>query len=132
MLAVLAGLPATPEEARDLMQRVEPDKTLDKCSVYFRYYLDRAMVRAGLGEVRLYGVDLGSGRPGIVYDTLGLNGARAYVEQREKLQGIEFEGQMRVTDHWDVQAGLEWTKNEYTDFTFNFVAPLIATPSLRH
>lgn len=49
VLAVLAGL-ATGEAARDLMTRVEADKTISRCSVYFRYYLDRAMVKAGLGD----------------------------------------------------------------------------------
>ncbi|WP_321471751.1 alpha-L-rhamnosidase C-terminal domain-containing protein [uncultured Paludibaculum sp.] len=50
VLAVLADLPATPAAARELMLKVEPDKSLYKCSVYFRYYLDRAMVKAGLGD----------------------------------------------------------------------------------
>lgn len=50
VLAVLADLPATPAAARKLMLKVEPDKSLYKCSVYFRYYLDRAMVKAGLGD----------------------------------------------------------------------------------
>jgi alpha-L-rhamnosidase len=50
VLAVLAGAVGAPAEERDLMERVEPDKSLYKCSVYFRYYLDRAMVKAGLGD----------------------------------------------------------------------------------
>ncbi len=37
----------------------------------------RVELHASLGEVRLFGADLASGRPGIVYDALGLNGARA-------------------------------------------------------
>lgn len=49
-LAVLAGLPPSPQEARELMLRVEPPQEMAKCSVYFRYYLDRAMVAAGLGD----------------------------------------------------------------------------------
>lgn len=49
-LAVLASLPASGQEARDLMLRVEPAQDMAKCSVYFRYYLDRAMVKAGLGD----------------------------------------------------------------------------------
>ena len=48
-LAVIATVSGG-EEARDLMTRVEADKSLAKCSVYFRYYLDRAMVHAGLGD----------------------------------------------------------------------------------
>jgi hypothetical protein len=48
-LAVLSGrLPA--ETARDLMDRVSTDPTLARCTVYFRYYLDRAMTEAGLGD----------------------------------------------------------------------------------
>lgn len=50
VLAVLAGLAAGDGGIMDLMQRVEADKTLSRCSVYFRYYLDRAMVKAGLGD----------------------------------------------------------------------------------
>ncbi len=45
-LAVLSGrMPA--EAARDLMERVSVDPTLARCTVYFRYYLDRAMTEAG-------------------------------------------------------------------------------------
>ena len=48
-LAVLSGrLPA--ETARDLMDRVSVDPALARCTVYFRYYLDRAMAEAGLGD----------------------------------------------------------------------------------
>lgn len=49
VLAVLAGLTAG-GDAKELMSRVEADKTISRCSVYFRYYLDRAMVKAGLGD----------------------------------------------------------------------------------
>jgi iron complex outermembrane receptor protein len=54
------------------------------------------------------------------------NARNVLVTGSSELQGLEFEGQWRVTDNWDVAAGIEWTKNEYKDFTFNFVAPLIA------
>jgi hypothetical protein len=50
VLAVLASLPPDTEAARELMLRVEPGQDMARCSVYFRYYLDRAMVKAGLGE----------------------------------------------------------------------------------
>lgn len=50
VLAVLASLLPSREAERELMLRVEPAQNLAKCSVYFRYYLDRAMVKAGLGE----------------------------------------------------------------------------------
>ncbi len=46
-LAVLAGIAAEP---KDLMQRIEPAQDIHRCSVYFRYYLDRAMAHAGLGD----------------------------------------------------------------------------------
>lgn len=49
VLAVLATL-VEGGEAAGLMQRVEPAQDLARCSVYFRYYLDRAMAKAGLGE----------------------------------------------------------------------------------
>ncbi len=48
-LAVLAGLVEGPV-AKDLMGRVSNDTSISKCSVYFRYYLDRAMAKAGLGD----------------------------------------------------------------------------------
>jgi hypothetical protein len=48
-LAVLTGrLPA--QAARDLMDRVSNDPRLARCTVYFRFYLDRAMTEAGLGD----------------------------------------------------------------------------------
>ena len=50
VLAVLAGALDSRDAERDLMERIEPDTTLYKCSVYFRYYLDRAMVKSGLGN----------------------------------------------------------------------------------
>jgi lysophospholipase L1-like esterase len=37
----------------------------------------RVELAASLGEVRLYGADVGSGNRGLVYDSLGLNGGRA-------------------------------------------------------
>lgn len=52
VLAVLAGLVEKSEDARDLMERVSaaPESELYPCSVYFRFYLDRAMAKAGLGD----------------------------------------------------------------------------------
>jgi alpha-L-rhamnosidase len=55
-LAVLAGL-IEGEAARGLMERVEADKSLYPCSVYFRYYLDEAMAKAGLGDRYLERLD---------------------------------------------------------------------------
>ena len=44
-----------------------------------------------------------------------------------ELKGIEFEGNWLVTDQLTLEAGLEWTDNEYTDFIFNFVEQLAGT-----
>jgi len=47
-LVVLCGrLPLA--AARDLIDRVSKDKQMAQCTVYFRYYLDRALSAAGLG-----------------------------------------------------------------------------------
>ncbi len=48
-LAVLAGAIDGPR-ATDLMRRVAADPKLIQCSTYFRFYLLRAMKRAGLGD----------------------------------------------------------------------------------
>ena len=48
-LAVLAGL-ATGAEAHDLMAQTAADSGAVQASIYFRYYLHRAMVKAGLGD----------------------------------------------------------------------------------
>lgn len=48
-LAVLAGAVA-PSEAAGLMRRVMTDTTLSACTIYFKYYLHRAAIRAGLGN----------------------------------------------------------------------------------
>ncbi len=52
VLAVLAGVLQDSAADRDLMERVSvaPESELAPCSVYFRFYLDRAMVKAGLGD----------------------------------------------------------------------------------
>ncbi|MFN3404292.1 MAG: alpha-L-rhamnosidase C-terminal domain-containing protein [Cytophagaceae bacterium] len=48
-LAVLAGI-IDGEEATLLMKRTLTDSTLYQCSLYFRYYLNQAAVKAGLGD----------------------------------------------------------------------------------
>lgn len=49
VLAVLAGaVPTT--ESRKVMKNVLSDKSLTQCSYYFRFYLFRALKRAGLGD----------------------------------------------------------------------------------
>lgn len=55
VLAVLAGVVTQPE-SRELMQKVQSDKSLTAVSIYFRYYLNRAMVKAGLGDEYLDGL----------------------------------------------------------------------------
>jgi alpha-L-rhamnosidase len=50
VLAVLAGL-VSGDEAKDLITRVLDDQSLYPCSIYFRYYLNRALVKAGLGDL---------------------------------------------------------------------------------
>jgi hypothetical protein len=49
-LAVLAGIAGSQADAKELMERVSSNKNIAQCTVYFRYYLDRAMVKAGLGD----------------------------------------------------------------------------------
>jgi len=51
-LAVLAGLVEDAAACKDLMERVSaaPESELSPCSIYFRFYLDRAMAKAGLGD----------------------------------------------------------------------------------
>ncbi len=49
VMAVLSGA-IEGQAARDLIQRVADDKSLIQCSTYFRFYLLRAMKKAGLGD----------------------------------------------------------------------------------
>ncbi len=51
-LAILADLVNGPE-ASELLKRILEDKDLRPCTIYFRYYLQRAMVRAGNGDLLL-------------------------------------------------------------------------------
>ncbi len=48
-----------------------------------------------------------------------------------KLDGIELETNWRVTSNLSLQAGVDYTKNEYTAFTFNFVEPLAGTREMK-
>lgn len=59
-LAVLAGL-LSPADAKELMPRIAADTSLAKCSVYFRYYLDLAMIAAGHGDRYLERLDTWKG-----------------------------------------------------------------------
>lgn len=48
-LAILAGV-VKDAEARDLVNRIIADPSLTQCSIYFKYYLHAALVRAGEGD----------------------------------------------------------------------------------
>jgi iron complex outermembrane receptor protein len=48
-----------------------------------------------------------------------------------ELQGLEVEANWQVSSRFNLQAGLDWTRNEYTDFTFNFVEQLAGTRDMR-
>ena len=48
-LAILAGV-ATPDEQRPLVERMLTTEGLAPASIYFRYYVHRAVVEAGLGD----------------------------------------------------------------------------------
>ncbi len=49
-LAVLAGIVTGPEAAA-VMERTLADPSLTQCTIYFRYYLHRALAEAGLGDL---------------------------------------------------------------------------------
>ncbi len=49
VMAVLTGL-VPPEQQAEFIQRVADDKSLIQCTFYYRYYLIRAMKKAGLAE----------------------------------------------------------------------------------
>lgn len=49
VLTVLAGA-LQKESASDLMQRTVADKNIIQCTVYYRFYLNQAMKKAGLGD----------------------------------------------------------------------------------
>lgn len=56
-LAVLAGI-VTGEEAHSLISRTLDDKSLRPCTIYFRYYLQRAMACSGNGDRLLEGLQV--------------------------------------------------------------------------
>ena len=49
LLAVLTNV-VTGDSARQLMERILPDQTLTQPSIFYRYYLHRAVAQAGLGD----------------------------------------------------------------------------------
>jgi len=56
-LALLCGLKQG-EEAKQMGERLLNDETLGPCSVYYKYYLHEALVKAGLGEQYLQWLDI--------------------------------------------------------------------------
>jgi iron complex outermembrane receptor protein len=48
-----------------------------------------------------------------------------------ELKGIELETSFRATERLTLQLNLDYTQNEYTDFTFNFVEPLAGTRDMK-
>ena len=53
-----------------------------------------------------------------------LNARNVNVPGNVELKGIEFEGNARVAEGWDVHTNVTWAKSKYTFFLFNFVAPI--------
>ena len=52
VMAVLAGaIPA--DDQKEVMRKTVLDRSLIQCTVYYRFYLNRALVEAGLGELYL-------------------------------------------------------------------------------
>lgn len=56
-LAILTGL-VEGEQARQVAQKMLTDEELDPCSVYYKYYLHEALVKAGLGNDYLKWLDI--------------------------------------------------------------------------
>ena len=52
--------------------------------------------------------------------TAFLNSRNANVSGSSKLSGLELEGAMRFTEHWDARVTFTYAKTEYDDFIFNF------------
>lgn len=57
ILAILTGL-INGEDARRLFQTIIQDSTLAQCTVYYRYYLNQAMAKAGLGDELLNSLEI--------------------------------------------------------------------------
>ena len=57
ILAILTGI-VEGKEAKDLMQRLLQEKDLTQASIYFRYYLNMALDRAGMGDNYLDMLDI--------------------------------------------------------------------------
>ena len=53
-----------------------------------------------------------------------INSRNANVSGTSKLHGLEFEGSILLTDHWDARATFTWAATKYDDFIFNFVKPI--------
>jgi alpha-L-rhamnosidase len=48
-LAILSGMVSGPQLTK-LSKKLEQDSTLEKCTIYFKYYLHQALVKGGLGN----------------------------------------------------------------------------------
>lgn len=57
VLAILTGL-ITGQDAKDLFQRIFDNQDLAQASIYFKYYLNQAMVKVGLGDEYLSHLDI--------------------------------------------------------------------------
>ena len=55
-LAVLAGV-FTAQEAPEVMRQVLADPTLTQCTIYFKFYMNRALTKAGFGDDYLSRLD---------------------------------------------------------------------------
>ncbi len=53
-----------------------------------------------------------------------LNARNVNVPGDVELKGVEFEGNLRIAEGWDVHTNVTWAHSKYTYFLFNFVAPI--------
>jgi outer membrane receptor protein involved in Fe transport len=60
-----------------------------------------------------------------------LNSRNFNVAGNSKIWGVEFEGALLIADRWDSKVTLTYAKSEYSDFTFNFVAPIAQFTQMR-
>lgn len=56
-LAILAGI-VKDQEAQDVMIRILSDTALTQATIYFKYYVNRALVKAGMGDSYLNQLDI--------------------------------------------------------------------------
>jgi alpha-L-rhamnosidase len=56
-LAILTGM-VTGDEARDLGKKLMTDSSLTQCTIYFKYYLHQALIKAGFGDNYMNWLDI--------------------------------------------------------------------------